>query len=124
MYALYRAVEDAGLEKLANATTSKEAWEILEKTYKGDDRVKQVRLQTLIGEFERLLMKENEGVTEFISRVETMANQLGKNWESLPANQVVEKILRSLTIDFDNIVCAVEESKDLSKLTVEELDGS
>jgi len=69
-------------------------------------------------------MKENEGVTEFISRVETMANQLGKNWESLPANQVVEKILRSLTIDFDNIVCAVEESKDLSKLTVEELDGS
>ena len=47
MYALYQAVDDAGLEKLANATTSKEAWEILEKTYKGDDRVKQVRLQAL-----------------------------------------------------------------------------
>jgi len=74
MYALYRAVDDAGLEKLANATTSKEAWEILEKTYKGDDRVKQVRLQALRGEFERLLMKENEGVTEFISRVETVAD--------------------------------------------------
>jgi len=124
MYALYRAVDDAGLEKLANAMTSKEAWEILEKTYKGDDRVKQVRLQTLRGEFERLLMKENEGVTEFISRVETVANQLGKNGEPLPANRVVEKILRSLTIDFDNIVCAIEESKDLSKLTVEELAGS
>ena len=50
-----------------------------------------------------------------------MANQLGKNGEPLPANRVVEKILRSLTIDFDNIVCAIEESKDLSKLTVEEL---
>jgi len=124
MYALYQAVDDAGLEKLANATTSKEAWEILEKTYKGDDRVKQVRLQALRGEFERLLMKENEGVTEFISRVETVANQLGKNGESLPANRVVEKILRLMTIDFDNIVCAIEKSKDLSKLTVEELAGS
>jgi len=39
----------------------------LEKTYKGDDRVKQVFLQALKGEFERLQMKENEGVTEFIS---------------------------------------------------------
>jgi len=29
-----------------------------------------------------------------------------------------------MTIDFNNIVCAIEESKDLSKLTVEELDGS
>ena len=123
MYALYRAVDDAGLEKLANATTSKEAWEILEKTYKGDDCVKQVRLQAFRGEFERLLMKENEGVTEFISRVETVANQLGKNGEPLPANRVVEKILRSMTIDFD-IVCAIEESKDLSKLTMEELAGS
>ena len=42
MYALYRTVDDAGLEKLANAMTSKEAWKILEKAYKGDDRVKQV----------------------------------------------------------------------------------
>jgi len=127
MYALYRVVDDAGLEKLANATTSKAAWEILEKTYKGDNRVKQVRLQVLRGEFERLLMKENEGVTEFISRVETVANQLDKNGESLTidcGNRVVEKILRSLTIDFDNIVCAIHESKDLSKLTVEELIGS
>ena len=36
----------------------------------------------------------------------------------------MEKILRSLTNDFENVVCAIEESKDLSKLTVEELAGS
>jgi len=42
MYALYRVADDTCLEKLANATTSKETWEILEKTYKGHDPVKQV----------------------------------------------------------------------------------
>lgn len=36
---------------------------------------------------------------------------------------VVEKILRSLTHDFENIVCTIEESKDLSTLSVEELAG-
>jgi len=69
-------------------------------------------------------MKDNEGVVEFIYRVETVANQLGKNGEPLLANQVVENFLRSLTIDFDYIVRAIKESKYLSKLTMEELVGS
>ena len=53
-----------------------------------------------------------------------MANQLARNGETLPASRVVEKILRSLKNDFENVVCTIEESKDLSKLTVEELARS
>jgi hypothetical protein len=36
---------------------------------------------------------------------------------------VVEMILRSLTDTFENVVCAIEESKDLEELTVDELAG-
>nr|KYP75006.1 Retrovirus-related Pol polyprotein from transposon TNT 1-94 [Cajanus cajan] len=124
LYLLYRAVDESGFEKIANAKSSKEAWDILEKAKKGDERVKQVRLQTLRGELENMRMKESEGVSEFITRVETVANKLNRNGENLPSSRVVEKILRSLTDDFENIVCAIEESKDLSTLTVEELTGS
>jgi len=121
LYMLYRAVDKSGFEKIANAMSSKEAWDILEKAYKGDNRVKQVRLQTLKGELERIRMEEAEGVVEYVSRVETVVNQLGRNGETLPACGVVEKILRLLTDDFENIVCAIEESKDLTVLSVEEL---
>jgi len=124
LYILYQAVDESGFEKIAIAKSSKEAWDILEKAYKGDDRVNQVRLQTLRGELESMRMKETEGVAEYITRVETMANQLARNGETLPASRVVEKILRSLTNDFENVVCTIEESKDLSKLTVEELARS
>ena len=51
LYILYQAVDESGFEKIASAKSSKEAWDILEKAYKGDDRVKQVRFQTLRGEF-------------------------------------------------------------------------
>jgi len=124
LYFLYNAVDELGFKKIANVASSKEAWDILEVAYKGNDRVRQVRLQALRGEFEGLKMEDKEQVTEYITRVEKVANQLSKNGEPMPASRVVEKILRSLTDDFESIVCAIEESKDLSVFYVEELAGS
>ena len=48
---LFRAVDESGFKKIARATTSKEEWDTLENVFKGTDRVKQVRLQTLRGEW-------------------------------------------------------------------------
>jgi gag-polypeptide of LTR copia-type len=38
--------------------------------------------------------------------------------------RVVEKMLRSLTDTFENVVFAIEESNDLAELTIDELAGS
>jgi gag-polypeptide of LTR copia-type len=124
LYLMYQAVDESGFEKIAGAKTTKEAWETLEKAYKGADRVKQVRLQTLRGEFETLRMKELKGVSDYITRVEMVVNQLKRNGEEISENRVVEKILRLLTNDFENVVCAIEESKNLTEMTVDELSSS
>jgi len=124
LYFLYNAMDESGFEKIANVASSKEAWDILEVAYRGNDRVRQVRLQALRGEFEGLKMEDKEQVTEYITRVKKVANQLDKNGEPMPTSRVVEKILRSLTNDFKSIACAIEESKDMSVLSVEELVGS
>ncbi|GMI80153.1 hypothetical protein HRI_001684600 [Hibiscus trionum] len=124
LYMLFRAVDESGFEKIAGATTSKEAWDILEKVFKGVDRFKQVRLQNLRCELEGMKMKESESVSDYITRVQAVVNQLNRNGETLTDARVVEKILRSLTDNFENVVCAIEESKDLATLTVDELAGS
>jgi gag-polypeptide of LTR copia-type len=121
LYMLFRAVDKSGFEKIVGATTSKEAWE---KVFKGADRVKQVHLQTLRGELESMKMKESESVSDYITRVQAVVNQLIRNGEALTDVRVVEKILRSLTDNFENVVCAIEEPKDLATLTVDELIGS
>jgi gag-polypeptide of LTR copia-type/Domain of unknown function (DUF4219) len=124
LYFLFQAVDESGFEKIAGATTSKEAQDTLQKVFKGADRVKQVRLQTLRGELEGMKMKESEGVSDYITRVQTVVNQLKCNGETLKDSRAVEKIMRSLTKNFENVVCAIEESKDLEELTIDDLAGS
>ena len=69
-------------------------------------------------------MKESENVSEYIMHVQNVVNILNRNEEMLSETRVLEKILRSLTNNFENVVCAIEESKDLAMFTVDELAGS
>lgn len=47
-----------------------------------------------------------------------------RNGEKLDEERVVEKILRSLTPKFEYVIIAIEESKDLSIISIEELMSS
>lgn len=124
LYFIHQALDDAVFEKISEAKTSKQAWEILQKAYKGDDKVKSVRLQTLRGEFESLSMNESESISEYFCRVQSIVNQLRNNGEVLADSRVVEKIMRSLTEPFDYVVAAIEEGKDMSSITIDGLEGS
>ena len=55
-----------------------------------------MRLQTLRGKLESMKMKESESVSDYITRVQTVVNQLNRNREMLTETRVVEKILRTL----------------------------
>ncbi|GAU24662.1 hypothetical protein TSUD_322700 [Trifolium subterraneum] len=84
--------------------------------------VKKVRLQTYKRQFELLQMEEKESVGDFVTRVTKLVNLMKGCGETMNDQSVVEKILRSLTPRFD-IVVAIEEFKDLSSTTIEEIQG-
>jgi len=60
-FLLYQCVDSQIFNKISQAETEKEAWEILIKTY-GDDKHKTVKLQALKKKFEFLMMDDNETV--------------------------------------------------------------
>ncbi|XP_022936199.1 uncharacterized protein LOC111442874 [Cucurbita moschata] len=110
--------------------SSQDAWEVVEDGFKepkditGYMAAQNKSLKELRSKDKAALYMLFQAVEESGFEKITVANQLNRNGEMLPETRVVEKILRSLTENFENVVCAIEESKDLAKFTVDELAGS
>ena len=66
-FLLYQGLDESTFERVAEAATSKKAWEILATIYKGVERVKRIRLQTLRGDLEAAQMKDEEKISDYYS---------------------------------------------------------
>ncbi|XP_070056693.1 uncharacterized protein [Nicotiana tomentosiformis] len=121
---IHQYLDDVMFEKVTDATTSKEAWRILQISIQGVDKVRKVKLQTLRADFEVIKMKESECNSDYCSKVKAVVNQLRRYMEEIEDVCMVEKILRILIPKFNFVVCAIEESKDLNSMMVEQLEGS
>jgi hypothetical protein len=121
---LYQGFDDSTFEKIVEDATSKVAWDTLKTIFKGVDRVKKIHLQSLRAEFETTHMNEGENVSDYYSRLLVIMNEMKRNGEKLEDVRVMQKILQSLTLKFEHMVMAIEESKDLETISAEELLGS
>ena len=86
--------------RISHITVAKEAWQILETTYKGTKKVKDIKLQMLTTQFQELRMSEDVSFDSFYSKLNEVVIgkfNLGEKIEDL---KVVRKILRSLSESF------------------------
>jgi hypothetical protein len=124
IFLIHQCVDAVNFGRVSAAASTKEAWNLLDKCYGGSTKLKKVRLQTLRRQYELLQMTDQESVSEYLGRVQVIVNQMASCGEKLTEQQVVEKVLRTLTSWFDYIVVAIEESKNIEELKLEELQGS
>ncbi|KAJ7962170.1 Retrovirus-related Pol polyprotein from transposon TNT 1-94 [Quillaja saponaria] len=103
--------------RIIRANLAKEAWKILEKEFHGDNKSITVKLQSLRRQFENLRMKDVEVVKDYFSKVIEIVNQM-RTFGEVTNKKIVEPE------NYDSIVAAIDESKDLSTLSVEQLMGS
>ncbi|TYK12579.1 Retrovirus-related Pol polyprotein from transposon TNT 1-94 [Cucumis melo var. makuwa] len=88
---IQQAVHNSVFSQLAAATTSKQAWLILQKAFQGDSRVLVVKLQSLIRDFETLMMKNEESIADFLSRATTIISPMQTYGETIKDQNIVEK---------------------------------
>jgi hypothetical protein len=77
--------------KVMGCITAKEVWDKLKSIYKGDPKVKQVKLQQHRAEFENLKMNEKEDIATYSLRVNEVVNVIRGLGEELDESLVVKK---------------------------------
>jgi Reverse transcriptase (RNA-dependent DNA polymerase)/gag-polypeptide of LTR copia-type/Integrase core domain/GAG-pre-integrase domain/Domain of unknown function (DUF4219)/Zinc knuckle len=121
---IQQAMDDSIFPKIASCTKAKDAWVILQNSFQGTAKVMVIKLQNLRREFETLQMGRDEKMQQFLTRVQKIVNQMKIYGDQLSDQTIVCKVLRSLTDNFNHVVAAIEESKDLTTYTLDELMGS
>ena len=81
LYLIHQGMNDETFEHIEGATTDSEAWTIVSTNYKGDDKIKRVRLQTLRRQYELLQMETTKTIDVYINKVIALTNQMKTNGE-------------------------------------------
>ena len=97
---------------------------ILETTYEGTKKVKKMKLQMLTTRFKELKMGDDEAIDSFYEKLNEIVIAKLILGEKIEDSKVVRKIMRSLSESFRAKVIALEESKDLDEIKIQELIGS
>ncbi|KAK2373774.1 hypothetical protein QL285_074786 [Trifolium repens] len=104
--------------------TTKDMCETLKTHHEGTNHVKETRIDIGVRKFELFEMKEDESVDQMYGRFTIIINELISLGKTYTADERVRKILRCLPKTWRHIATAITESKDLTKLKLEDLIGS
>ena len=108
-------------KRISMCEITKEAWDILKVTHEGTKSMKNLKLQMLTSKFEEIRMLEDESFDEFYAKLNDIVNSKFNFGDKMEDKRIVRKILRSLPERFWPKITAIEKSKDLDTIHVEEL---
>uniref|UniRef100_A0A151UIG9 Retrovirus-related Pol polyprotein from transposon TNT 1-94 n=1 Tax=Cajanus cajan TaxID=3821 RepID=A0A151UIG9_CAJCA len=98
-------------------------WDTLQVTHEGTSDVKRSRKHTLIREYELLRMNNGESIFYFQNRFTHLINHLVDLGRKFEEEELNLKVLQCLDRSWQAKVTAIEESKDLTSLTLATLFG-
>ena len=121
---IHSVVSDVVFTRIMFCETTKEAWNTLQETFQGNERTRQMQVLNLRREFEILRTKEAETIKEYFDRLLAVINKIRVLREDLPDRRIIEKVLVSLPERFEAKISSLEDSRDLTMISLIELMNS
>ncbi|XP_070035725.1 intracellular protein transport protein USO1-like [Nicotiana tomentosiformis] len=111
--------------RIQSCTTAKEIWDTLQVAHEGTAQVKRSRVTLQYSQYENFSMKEGKTIQEMYTRFTTLTNVLKSLGRTLLEEDKVEKILtRVLPVSWESKITAIQESKNIETLKLDELIGN
>ncbi|GKB19218.1 hypothetical protein Tco_0853141 [Tanacetum coccineum] len=121
---IYNALPRKEYERIFMCKTAKEIWDTLLITHQGNSQVKDNKIDLLVQQYEQFTIPEEESIDNAFARFNTIITSLKALDESFCSKNYVRKFLRALHPKWRAKVTAIEESKDLTSLSLDELIGN
>ena len=118
---LFAGVSPMVFTRIMSLKSAKEIWDYLKTEYEGDERIRGIQTLNLIREFELQKMKESKSVKEYSDRLLSIANKVRLLGSMLKDSRIVEKLLVIVPERFEATITTLENTKDLSKISLTEL---
>ncbi|GJZ72655.1 retrovirus-related pol polyprotein from transposon TNT 1-94 [Tanacetum coccineum] len=103
---------------------AKDIWQSLLITHQGNSQVKDNKIDLLVQQYEQFTILEEDSIDSDFARFNTIITSLKALDEGFSSKNYVRKFLRALHPKWRAKVTAIEESKDLSSLALDELIGN
>ena len=110
--------------RISECESAQEIWNALQVAHEGTSQVKQSRIELLMRQYELFDMGDRENVMDMYTRFTHITNELKSLGKSFTTEELVRKILRILPRSWEAKVTAIQEAKDMNKITLDELIGN
>jgi len=118
---LFAAVSSTIFTRIMSLKSAKEIWDYLKTEYEGDERIRGMQVLNLVRDFELQKMKKTESIKEYSDRLLNIASRVRLLGSSLPESRIVQKILVTIPEKFEATITSLENTKDMSKITLSEM---
>ncbi|GKC32022.1 hypothetical protein Tco_1039316, partial [Tanacetum coccineum] len=118
---IYNALPRKEYERIFICNTAKEIWKTLIITHKGNNQVKDNKIDLLVRQYEQFIISEDESIHSAFARFNTIITSLKALDEGYSSKNYVRKFLRAPHPKWRAKVTAIEKSKDLTSLSLDEL---
>ncbi|GKA95861.1 retrovirus-related pol polyprotein from transposon TNT 1-94 [Tanacetum coccineum] len=121
---IYNALPKKEYKRIFMCNMAKEIWKTLLITHQGNSQVKDNKIDIWVQQYEQFIISEDEYIDSVFARFNTIITSLKVLDEGYSGKNYVRNFLRALHPKWRAKVTAIEESKDLTSLLLDELIGN
>ncbi|GJW27819.1 retrovirus-related pol polyprotein from transposon TNT 1-94 [Tanacetum coccineum] len=118
---IYNALPRKEYERIFMCNTAKEIWKTLLITHQGNNQVKDNKIDLLVQQYEQFVISKDESIDSAFARFNTIITSLKALDKGYSSKSYIRKFFRALHPKWREKATTIEESKDLTSLSLDEL---